>query len=109
MKTKHGNVITAISIAVIIGGLLASKINTTIGRIILLIGVIGFLASIIGTTYYNKKKPVRCPYCGEILTPMGRRYRGGMYHLDILDPITCLSCGASISSDEYTKAEENAK
>jgi len=105
MKLKSWNMITAISIAVIVVGLVISKINVTIGRIVLLIGCIVFLGTIIGTTYHNKKKPLRCPHCGEILTPMGRRYRGGIYHIDALDAITCLHCGAVVSSDDYLKSE----
>ena len=105
MKLKSWNIITAISIAVIVVGLVISKINATIGRIVLLIGCIVFLGTIIGITCHNKKKPLRCPHCGEILPPMGRRYRGGIYHIDALDAITCLHCGAVVSSDDYLKSE----
>lgn len=100
MKLKSWNLITAISIVAIIVGLLIAKSNTLIGRIILLVGLIAFLSTIIGTTYYSKKKPLRCPYCGEVLTPMGRRYKGGIYRVDILDTITCLNCGATVSSKD---------
>ena len=107
MKLRHWNIITAISIATIVVGLLIAKANSTIGRIVLLIGLAAFLFAIIGTTYYNKKKPLRCPHCGETLTPMGRRYRGGIYHVEALDAITCLNCGAVVSSDEYLKSEQD--
>jgi len=105
MKLRHWNIISAISVAIIATGLLLSKINLIVGRIILFIGVITFLLSIVGTTYYNKKKPMRCPHCGEILIPVGRRYKGGIYRIDALDLTPCPNCGAVVSSDDYLKSE----
>ena len=106
MKLQHWNTITAVGIAAIAGGLLLSKVNSMLGRTVLLIGVIAVLSAIVGTSYYSKKKPMRCPHCGEIITPVGRRYRGGIHRIDALDIIPCPHCGAAVSSDEYMKSEK---
>lgn len=100
MKLRHWNFISAFGLLFIVAGLLVARSYISVGRIFLTIGCAAFVAAIIGSYFHSKKNPMRCPYCGEILVPMGRRYRGGVYHLDILDRIPCPKCGAMVSTND---------
>ena len=104
MKTRHWNLVTLVGIVLIAGGLLLAQTQSLAGKMALLAGCILFVISIIGSTRHDRKT-LRCPHCGVKLTPIGRRYGGGVFGLHGLDSIPCPECGALISSWELSQQE----
>ena len=100
MNLRLGNFLTLLALGLIAAGLFLAHFAVPAGQPILLAGCIAFVVSIIATTRYSKNNPLHCPHCGEVLTSVGRRYKGGVFGLDGLDGIPCPNCGAVVSSEE---------
>ena len=107
-NTKHWNTLTVIALGFLISGWFIAKSHLLFGRILLTVGIICIAVSIFGSSRYDKKHPPRCPYCGEELVTLGRRYHGGLYHMDFLDLMPCPQCGAMVSTDDSKQRSDES-
>ena len=93
MKRKHWDYVTLISVVLMAAGFALYHSGFFLGRVLLAVGLIAFLASVIGVSVFQRKHPSRCPICGEPLRFVGRTFWG----IGFLGAACCPSCGAVVS------------
>lgn len=103
---KQWNTLTVIALGFLIPGWFIANSYLLLGRILLTVGILCMITSAVGSSRCDKKHPPRCPYCGEELAPLGRRYHGGLYHVDLLDQMPCPQCGALVPTDDSIQAPD---
>ena len=91
---KTWNLLTASALLFIGGGLLAAKFGFPPGRPLVLLGVILFVLSLLGSSRFSARHPLRCPVCGNPVRPAGRWLPGVGYNG--INHIPCPHCGTLI-------------
>lgn len=105
MRQKQWNYLTAVSILAIAAGFLwiSYERGGMMGRLLIVAGVLLFVAGIVGSSRASAKRPFRCPVCGKPFKPAGRWFPGVGYNGT--DTIFCPHCGALVSIQDLKREE----
>ncbi len=98
---KMWNFLTVIAIGLIVLGCFMGKSDAgVVSKCFIILGVLAFIASIIGSSRTYKKHPYKCPVCGSEVKPVGRWLPG--LGFNGTNAVVCTSCGSTIRIQDLT-------